>query len=102
MEADSWLVALVGLLINVGMYLERYMIVTQMLPINYMPFTWRIFIPKVEIILTIGTFALFILMYLAASRLIPLIPVWEVQEGQEGHMLRKIGKAEIPTISQID
>lgn len=97
-----WLVALVGLLINVGMYLERYMIVTQMLPINYMPFTWRTFIPSVEIILTIGTFALFILMYLAASRLIPLIPVWEVQEGQEGHMLRKIGKAEIPTISQID
>ncbi len=97
-----WLLALVGLLINVGMYTERYIIVPEMLTINRMPFTWRLYIPKVEIILAIGTFALFLLLYFVASRIIPLIPAWEVQEGQEGHILRKIGKARIPTISEID
>jgi hypothetical protein len=37
-----------------------------------------------------------------ASRLIPLVPVWEVQEGQSAHMLRKVGKAEIPTVTSLD
>jgi Ni/Fe-hydrogenase subunit HybB-like protein len=96
------LMVIVGLLINVGMWIERYVIIPEALTINRMPFTWRIYIPGVEIALTIGTFAFFFLLYLLASRLIPLIPVWEVQEGQEGHLLRKIGKAEIPTVSQID
>lgn len=94
--------ALVGILINVGMYTERYIIVPVISTINRMPFTWQIYFPRVEIILTIGTFALFLLLYFAASRILPLIPAWEVQEGQEGHILRKIGKARIPTISQID
>lgn len=94
--------AIVGFLINIGMWIERYVIIPEALTINRMPFTWQIYVPKLEILLTIGTFALFFLLYLLASRLIPLIPVWEVQEGQEGHLLRKIGKAEIPTISEID
>ncbi len=67
-----------------------------------MPYTWRIYVPAVEIALTIGNFAFFFLLYMLASRLIPLIPIWEVQEGQEGHMLRKIGKARVPTLSDIE
>jgi molybdopterin-containing oxidoreductase family membrane subunit len=97
-----WLLALTGLLINVGMWLERYIIIPEGLTINRMPFTWQLYIPRVEVFLTIGTFSLFLLLYMAASRLIPLIPVWEVQEGQEAHMLRKIGKAEVSTLSNIE
>ena len=37
-----------------------------------------------------------------SKRLIPLIPVWEVQEGQEAHIIRKIGKAEISTLSDME
>jgi Ni/Fe-hydrogenase subunit HybB-like protein len=97
-----WLLAIVGMFINVGMWIERYVIIPETLTINRMPFTWQIYIPRIEVILTIGTFSLFLLLYMAASRLIPLIPVWEVQEGQEGHILRRVGKARIPTVSEID
>ena len=97
-----WLLALIGLLINVGMYWERYIIVPVMLTINRMPFTWRLYEPRIEIFLTIGTFAMFLLFYMIASRLIPLIPVWEVQEGQMTHSLRKVGKAHVPTISEFE
>ena len=97
-----WLLAIVGLLINVGMYLERYIIIPVGVTINRMPFTWRQYYPRIEIPMTIGTFALFLLLYMLASRLIPLIPVWEVQEGQEAHLIRKIGKAEIPTLSEME
>ena len=97
-----WLLAIVGLLINVGMYLERYIIIPVGVTINRMPFTWRQYEPRIEVPMTIGTFALFLLLYMLASRVIPLIPVWEVQEGQEAHMIRKIGKAEISTLSDME
>ena len=97
-----WLLAILGGVINIGMWLERYVIIPETLTINRMPFTWRIYVPHIEIVLTIGNFAFFFLLYLLASRMIPLIPVWEVQEGQESHILRKIGKAKISTVSEID
>ena len=97
-----WLLAIAGTLINVGMYLERYIIIPVGVTINRMPFTWRQYYPRIEIPMTIGTFALFLLLYMLASRLIPLIPVWEVQEGQEAHMIRKVGKAEISTLSDLE
>ena len=101
-RTTPWLLALIGLLINVGMYWERYIIVPVMLTINRMPFTWRLYEPRIEVFLTIGTFAMFLLFYMIASRLIPLIPVWEVQEGQMTHSLRKVGKAHVPTISEFE
>jgi Ni/Fe-hydrogenase subunit HybB-like protein len=97
-----WLLAIVGILINVGMYLERYIIIPVGVTITRDPFTWRQYYPRIEIPMTIGTFALFLLLYMLASRLIPLIPVWEVQEGQEAHIIRKIGKAEISTLSEME
>jgi molybdopterin-containing oxidoreductase family membrane subunit len=45
---------------------------------------------------------MFLLFYMIASRLIPLIPVWEVQEGQMTHSLRKVGKAQLPTITEFE
>jgi len=84
------------------MWLERYILIPGALAINRMPFTWRIYIPRVEIFLTIGTFALFLLLYMLASRLIPLVPVWEVQEGQLAHSLRKFGKTEVATKAEIE
>jgi molybdopterin-containing oxidoreductase family membrane subunit len=52
--------------------------------------------------MTIGTFALFLLLYMLASRVIPLVPVWEVQEGQEAHLLRKVGRTEVSTLSDLE
>jgi molybdopterin-containing oxidoreductase family membrane subunit len=101
-RTTPWALALIGLLINVGMYFERYIIVPVTLTINRMPFTWKLYEPQIEIFLTIGTFSMFILFYMIASRLIPLIPVWEVQEGQMTHSLRKVGKAHLPTISDFE
>jgi len=97
-----WLLASVGTLINVGMWYERYIIIPVSLTINRMPFTWKLYEPRIEIFLTIGTFAMFLLFYLITSRLIPLVPVWEVQEGQMAHSLRKVGKTHLPSVSEID
>ena len=78
------------------------MIIPVTLSINRMPFTWRLYFPRIEIFLTIGTFAMFLLFYLIASRLIPLVPVWEVQEGQMAHSMRKVGKTHVPSVSELE
>jgi molybdopterin-containing oxidoreductase family membrane subunit len=101
-RSTPWLLAIAGFFINIGMWLERYIIIPEGLSINRMPFTWRLYFPGIEVSLTIGMFALFLLLYMLASRLIPLIPVWEVQEGQISHIIRKIGKAEISTLSDLE
>ncbi len=97
-----WLMLIVGILVNVGMWIERYIIIPGSLTITRMPFTWREYKPSIEVPLAIGTLALFLLLYMLASRLIPLVPVWEVQEGQSAHILRKVGKASIPSVGDID
>jgi len=102
LRRTPWLMAIMGVVINIGMWIERFVIIPMSLTVTRMPFTWRIYKPGIEIPLTIGTFAFFMLLYIVASRLIPLIPVWEVQEGQEAHTLRKVGKASVPAISEIE
>lgn len=97
-----WLMTIIGVLINVGMWLERYVIVPISLTINRMPFTWRQYVPGIEVPLGIGTLALFILLYMLASRLIPLVPVWEVQEGQMAHSLERVGKAYVPVVKEME
>jgi molybdopterin-containing oxidoreductase family membrane subunit len=84
------------------MWIERYLIIPVGLTINRMPFSWRLYIPRIEILLSIGTLSFFILLYMIASRLIPLVPVWEVQEGQMAHGLRKVGKATVKTVSELE
>jgi len=97
-----WLMLVVGIVINIGMWIERFIIIPVSLTITRMPFTWRLYKPSIEIPITIGTFALFMLLYMLASRLIPLVPVWEVQEGQNAHILRKVGKVSIKSVSDVD
>lgn len=92
----------IGFLVNVAMWFERYIIIPTSLSINRFPFTYQFYKPNVEIPLSIGTLALFVLLYMVASRLIPLVPVWEVQEGQLAHSLRKFGKEPVVTVSDLE
>ena len=101
-RATPWAITVVGLIINVGMWFERYIIVPVSVTINRMPFTWRMYTPGIEVPMGIGTVAFFILLYMAASKLIPLIPVWEVQEGQMAHELKKFGRETVVSVSELE
>jgi len=101
-RSTPWLVSTVGILINVGMWFERYIIVPISLTINRMPFTWRLYQPGIELYLGVGTLALFILLYVLASKVIPMIPVWEVQEGQMAHQFKKYGRETVVAVSELE
>ncbi len=98
-----WAMFLIGLLVNVGMYAERVVIVLGALSRNRFPFDWGGYKPTlVEVSIVAGTFTLFMLLYTLASRFLPLILVWEVEEGHHAHGWRRLGKALFPAVSDLE
>ncbi len=94
---------LVTIGINIGMYLERYIIIPGFLQRNELPFDWGYYNPRwPEVSIALGTVALFVLLYTVASKFIPLIPVWEVLEGQLSHSRRRIGKTVVTSVAELE
>jgi molybdopterin-containing oxidoreductase family membrane subunit len=99
---SPWVLFAIGFVINLGMYIERYLIVPLMITRNRFPFTWDDYTPRIELVISVGTLSLFLLLYALATRLVPIIPLWEVQEGQTAYQMRRIGKTEVPSVSEMD
>ena len=73
-------VFLISVLINIGMWFERILIIWNTLSHDYMPSMWRLFIPTFwDWVTTFGSLGLFALMYLVFVRLIPVVSMHEVR-----------------------
>ena len=83
--------------VQIGMYLERYLIVPVMSGYNELPFSWGVYIPRAGVLMTVALFAMVALSYILFSRVVPLIPVWEILEGQILKGIQRIGRALIPS-----
>ena len=91
------------LLVNVGMFTERALIVIGSLQRNDLPFNWGVYRPTwVEISIVAMTFAGFALLYTLFSRIIPFVPVWEIKEGRLRYTMRRIGRLLVPTAAEIE
>jgi len=91
------------LLINIGMFTERALIVIGSLQRNDLPFNWGNYSPTwVEISIVAMTFAGFALLYTIFSRIIPFVPVWEIKEGRLRYTMRRIGRLLVPTAAEIE
>jgi Ni/Fe-hydrogenase subunit HybB-like protein len=74
-------VFVIAVAINIGMWLERILIIWNTLSHDYMPGMWRLFIPTVwDWITTFGSLGLFALMYLVFVRLVPVVSMHEVRK----------------------
>jgi molybdopterin-containing oxidoreductase family membrane subunit len=70
----------IAVLINIGMWLERILIVWNTLSHDYMPSAWRLFFPTVwDWLTTFGALGLFALMFLVFVRLLPSVSMHEVR-----------------------
>jgi len=70
----------VSLLINVGMWLERFIIVVASLARDFLPSDWGIYIPTVWDVATfVGTIGLFVALLFVFIRLLPIIPAFEMR-----------------------
>jgi len=68
-------------LVNVTMWLKRYLIVVSTLATPQMPGGWGSYWPTwVEWSITAAAFAGFVLLFALLSRVVPIVSIWEVQE----------------------
>jgi Ni/Fe-hydrogenase subunit HybB-like protein len=93
----------IAIFVQVGMYIERYLIIPVSLGQNWLPFDWGVYILHLpEALMTIGAVSLVVFAFFVVSRLFPLIPVWEVYEGQVLQGVRRIGRAFVKTRAEPD
>jgi Ni/Fe-hydrogenase subunit HybB-like protein len=89
---------IVSIFVNIGMYIERYLIVAVMLGRNELPFDWGRYVPHLpEILITIGAFSLIGFLFVAFVKLVPIVSLWEIQHGQMEESTRRIGRVIVET-----
>ncbi|HEX8521055.1 MAG TPA: NrfD/PsrC family molybdoenzyme membrane anchor subunit [Tepidisphaeraceae bacterium] len=72
---------IISVIINVGMWLERYVIVVQSLSHDFLPSSWETYSPTVWDWATyIGTIGLFIMCLFLFIRFLPAISIFEMRE----------------------
>jgi Ni/Fe-hydrogenase subunit HybB-like protein len=75
-----WLLV-ISILINVGMYFERYVIIVTSLSHDFLPFAWGNYSPTwVEITISIGSWGFFLMLFFLFAKFLPSISITEVKE----------------------
>ena len=73
-----------SILINIGMWLERFVIIVTSLARDYNPSAWGTYTPSpVEIGITLGSFGLFFTLFLIFVKVLPVLSITELKEEAE-------------------
>lgn len=71
----------IALLVNIGMWLERFVIVVQSLSKDFLPSSWHLYSPTFWDIATfVGTIGLFLMLIFLFVRVLPAISIFELRE----------------------
>ena len=74
------LLFVIALIVNVGMWLERFVIVITSLHADYLPSSWGMYYPTIWDIMTfIGTLGLFVTLLFLFIRFLPVISIFEMR-----------------------
>ena len=86
----------ISLFINVGMWLERFVIIAGSLATNFMPSQWGFYRPTwVEVTITLSSFGWFLMWFTLFTRFLPIVSMTELKEG-----IRWLGQAREETTSE--
>ena len=74
------IVFIASILVNIGMWFERFVIVITTLAREFLPANWGYYAPsKVDYLTYLGTFGLFFTLFLLFMRFLPMIAISEVK-----------------------
>jgi molybdopterin-containing oxidoreductase family membrane subunit len=72
---------LIAVLINIGMWSERFVIIIGSMSQDFLPHNWGFYTPRwVELSLTAASFCLFMFLFLLFAKFIPSISISEIKE----------------------
>jgi Ni/Fe-hydrogenase subunit HybB-like protein len=84
-RTSLWGMMIICVLVNVGMWFERFVIIATSLHRDFVPSSWGYYIPtKWDFLTLTGSFGLFFTMFLLFCRYLPIVAVAEVK-GQHAH-----------------
>ncbi len=90
----------ITLLVNVGMFIERFLIIVPSLSHKNMPFVWGSYRPSwVELSITAAAFAGFALLYAFFVKLFPMVALSDVRELEARNVTVPLGRAALPSIA---
>ena len=97
MRTNYIAVITVCMFVNVGMWFERFVIIVTSLAQDFLPSSWRHYSPSwVEIWTFVGTFGIFLSLFLLFMRFLPMICMFEVKlvtpEADPHHEPKKEGQ----------
>jgi molybdopterin-containing oxidoreductase family membrane subunit len=76
-----WLLWVISLFVNVGMWFERFVIITTGLSHEFNPVSWGYYRPSwVELTILVASFGWFLMWFLVFLRIFPMISINEVKE----------------------
>ena len=83
-RTNPWALFVISILINIGMWFERFNIVVSSLQRDFMPENWGSYIFTItEWGVTIGSFGFFFTLFTLFARAMPILAIAEVKEGLE-------------------
>jgi molybdopterin-containing oxidoreductase family membrane subunit len=79
-RTNPWCTLAIGLVVNVGMWFERFVIICTSLSRDFLPSSWGYFIPTPVDLMTLGgSFGLFFTLFLLFCRYLPMVAMAEVK-----------------------
>jgi len=80
LRTNLWVVFILSIFVNIGMWFERFVIVVTSLSNDFLPSSWDYFTPTFwDVALFLGSFGLFFTMFTLFVRFIPFVALAEVK-----------------------
>ncbi len=80
MRTNPWVTLAVGIIVNIGMWFERFVIIVTSMSRDFLPSSWGYFVPTAWDFATLaGSFGLFFTLFLLFCRYLPMVAMSEVK-----------------------
>ena len=81
LQTNPWVLFFIAIAVNIGMWLERYVIVVVSLHRDFMPSAWGMYSGTIfDYGVFVGTIGLFVALLFLFIRLLPMISIFEMRE----------------------
>ena len=83
-RTTPWVLFIISIFVNVGMWFERFVIVVTSLSADFLPSSWGYFAPTIwDVGCYVGSFGLFFTLFALFVRFVPMVAISEVKNVME-------------------
>jgi Ni/Fe-hydrogenase subunit HybB-like protein len=84
-RTTPWMLFIIAMIVNVGMWLERFEIVVTSLHRDFLPSSWGMYWPtRWDLMTFFGTIGLFVTLFFLFVRVLPMISIFEMRAAVPG------------------